>query len=758
MVYNKTKIHKPYTSGLLSSAAMNLKFVSNRTKYVIVSISLLAILLCSGAFANSTLTVTAQNSATSGVSSTTYPSHAPTFTGPASHALLAFGPLKTSAGDSPSSTSSSLPTKTGSMPYLNPKSSEHSGNAPASPTVPPVVNCQPQSAGCDSISGSKGGATTNPNGINAVSSGSLYGTDVEPPDQSICAGAGYVMQVENIGEMEVFNTNLASQSAVIPLDQVMGLTSIPASMGGPWSSGGDISCLYDAGNGGHWFITEIVSNSSWAVDGPFGGCFAGKLNGCFEGLAVSQTNNPLGDYNVYFINPNQMNNDPGKGYLLNDFTKIGNTNDAFLVFYDEFILNGAVVPTCPAFGCYGFNGAQELAFTKKALEEGLPVMAPTGGPNSDFNMAYENMGNDPALYPVPANGAFQSASASCFKGTYAGAVCWYQVIPAQSPDATQFDNSHGGTGFVVATLDFFGNGDNRMAVFDWTGLSALNSNGCSTCSGGGISFGGQLFKGVEAYRDEGAACLAENGGFCGLGAQKAGPIPLGNNCVAYGLNATDVSSCPENGIASNGDGATQASYANGQLWFGISTLVTQKFYSGTETHLGVAYWAVGTYNFDNDNSLTLTTQGYITAMHEDLEFPAFAATDGSTVLVTFTLNGNAGNNGGYYPSSTYGLLTSSSTGLSGKLIYTADKGKSPQDGFSEYQGYAAGTRPRWGDYNYAIYMPSSPGSSTGRIYFATEFIASPNCSNAAFLKDSSCGGTRDTYANWANSLNYLPVK
>ena len=36
-----------------------------------------------------------------------------------------------------------------------------------------------------------------------------------------------------------------------------------------------------------------------------------------------------------------------------------------------------------------------------------------------------------------------------------GITCWVAVIPAQ-PVAGQFDNSHGGTGFMLGSLDFYG--------------------------------------------------------------------------------------------------------------------------------------------------------------------------------------------------------------------------------------------------------------------------------------------------------------
>ena len=121
---------------------------------------------------------------------------------------------------------------------------------------------------------------------------------------------------------------------------------------------------------------------------------------------------------------------------------------------------------------------------------------------------------------------------------------------------------------MVGTLDYYGQGDNRIAVFDWTGLDNLNSPYCFTC--GGIKFGGQLFSGVLFYYGEGF-----------LGAQKSGPIPLGDECGAAGLSvgAPPPASCPENGIATNGDFMTQVSQAQDQLWGATTTEIAQTYSS-----------------------------------------------------------------------------------------------------------------------------------------------------------------------------------
>lgn len=126
-------------------------------------------------------------------------------------------------------------------------------------------------------------------------------------------------------------------------------------------------------------------------------------------------------------------------------------------------------------------------------------------------------------------------------------------------------------------------------------------------------------------------------------------------------------------------------------------------------------------------------------------------------VLFFTLAGNGGptgaDNGGYYPSTAFGRLTATSKGLLKSKINIADLGQSPQDGFTEYQGYPGPTRPRWGDYSAGAYLPNSGD----RIYFANEYIQYPNCEPPAFnpYAIGTCGGTRDGQANWGTSVNYV---
>jgi hypothetical protein len=592
--------------------------------------------------------------------------------------------------------------------------------------TPPSVSCAPLGSGCDRISLSAGGAR-GVIGIDAVDSATqapnVLGTDIEPADQGLCAGNGYVVEDNNLGEILIFNNRLNRVSSVIPLDTLMGLTAKG------WSSGGDISCLYDYGNGGHWFFTEFASANTEASGGAFTGCFAGVANACHEAIAVTKGNNPFGPYNVYYSNADYNPSEPGAPSLLNDFGKIAVTRDAFLYFYDEFPL------VTPGIGGGAFNGAQELAFSKGAMERGEPVVLGNGKPNRFFNVAIENMGT----LPTP-NGTCASDDTTHLPGI----TCWYSVIPAMPPDPSQFDNSHGGSGFMLDTLDFYGQGDNRIAVFDWTGLAALGSPGCSACRA--LKFGGQLFSGTQFYYGEGVPA-----------AQKAGPIPLGDECGAAGLSTgtPPPASCPEGGIATNGDNFTQASQAQGELWGAISTEVNQTFGSSSETHQGAAYWVIGTNSFDRRGVFTLTSQAYVTPAREEVEFPVIAAPDNGKAVMFFTLSGNGGptsaDKGGFYPSTAYGLLTAYSGGLLASRINVVDFGQAPQDGFTEYMGYPGTTRPRWGDYSGGVY-----DASAGKVYFATNYIAYPACAPPAFtLTLATCGGTRDGLANWGTSVNSL---
>ena len=497
-----------------------------------------------------------------------------------------------------------------------------------------------------------------------------------------------------------------------------------------WSSGGDIMCQYDYSNGGHWIFTEFVSASTEASGGPFSGCFAGVANTCYEGIAVTKGNSPFGPYNVYYLNSNYNPAEPGAPYLLNDFTKIGVSRDAFLLFYDEFPLVTAGI------GGGFFNGAQEFAIDKNALEKGLPVSLPSGKPNPFFNVAIENMGT----LPTP-DGTCASDNAT----GAAGVTCWFSVIPAMPPDPSQYDNSHGGSAFMLDSLDFFGQGDSRIAVFDWTGLSALDSPGCVVLQGAQVRRPAVLRRAAVLRQLRGRRGPAEGRADSARrrvrrrGAEHrhhaAGQLPRGPG--------RDQRRQLHPGLAGTGPAVGRDQHECSRVVQGLRP----------ETHQGAAYWVIGTDSFDRSGVFRLTGQGYVAPAHEDLAFPDIAAGDSGPAALFFTLTGDGGptgaDNGGFYPSTAFGRLFAGSSTLLASKVSVADPGQSPTDGFSEYQGYPGRIGPRWGDYSAGVYDPGS-----GKIFFSTNYIQYPNCAPPAFtLALATCGGTRDGFANWGTSVN-----
>ena len=394
-----------------------------------------------------------------------------------------------------------------------------------------------------------------------------------------------------------------------------------------------------------------------------------------------------------------------------------------------------------------FNGAQEFAFRKSALEQGLPVKK-NGKPNPAVTVARENMGT------IPTPDGTCARDKILHQG---GITCWVAVIPAQ-PVAGQFDNNHGGTGFMEGSLDFYGflplatSGDNRIAAWAWTGLSALNSSGCASCS--------------SAIRFQRPALLRRRPLLRSRDGQLRRDLrPAADRPDTAGRRVRrqlrhDAASCPEGGINTNGDNLTQVSQAQGQLWTATSTQIAQTYTrANAEIHMGAVYWVVNKRSFDKTGKFTLTSQGYVSPKHEDLSMPAMAATptNGGKAIMLFTLTGNGGptgaDHGGFFPSTAFGRLTSTSGGMLNSTVNVADLGKSPQDGFTEYQGFPGTTRPRWGDYSWGLFVPGTGG----RIYFANEYIQYPNCTGKAFDPNAipTCGGTRDGMANWGTSVNYV---
>src|SRR6202161_515085 len=239
----------------------------------LLSLPVALIVLSGGAASARVATTTTTVKATSTVTSSSLGTSSPTFTGPAASGCATAG-CSLLTGPFPSPSTANLPTsppgataaaKNAATPKQLAAAATDGPHAMPSPVfkrdgadpTPPTVSCQPLGPGCDPISTSAGGAK-GVKGLNAVDSGTLSTNilvppDIEPADQGLCASNRYVVETNNIGEILVFNTALQRKSAPIPLDTLMGLTAKG------YSSGGDVSCVFDPNNGGARFFPEISS-------------------------------------------------------------------------------------------------------------------------------------------------------------------------------------------------------------------------------------------------------------------------------------------------------------------------------------------------------------------------------------------------------------------------------------------------------------------------------------------------------------------
>jgi hypothetical protein len=128
-------------------------------------------------------------------------------------------------------------------------------------------------------------------------------------------------------------------------------------------------------------------------------------------------------------------------------------------------------------------------------------------------------------------------------------------------------------------------------------------------------------------------------------------------------------------------------------------------------------------------------QGYVANWNNDVVFPSIApstpsATSGQMV---YTLTGND-----HYPSV---ATTAVSDGHAPSNISVMIPG---QDVLDDFAWYLFGT-PRWGDYSAAV-------QDGHMAYLATEYIQYQSCSDADFLFDPTCGGTRSEFTNWGTGL------
>ena len=295
----------------------------------------------------------------------------------------------------------------------------------------------------------------------------------------------------------------------------------------------------------------------------------------------------------------------------------------------------------------------------------------------------------------------------------------YSLQPATSPAAADWETADGGTEYLLSALDFDGTLDNRIAVWALTNTASLQ-----TAS--------------PAVRISSAVLPSEVYGQPPDAVQKDGPTPFASvvQQLFGAKNSTSSSAPQEELLAGNDDRMNQAVFAGGRLWGALNTVVKPP---EGPTNVGSAYFVVSPSVAGGQVAGTVTAQGYVAVAGQNLLFPSIAVTTGGTAVYTASLAGPD-----FFPSSVYATIDPQA-GPSD--VHVAGAGLGPEDGFTGYPPFG-GPTARWGDYSAAV--PDASGS----VWLATEYIGQ-TCTLQEFLADTTCGGTRTTFANWGTYVTQV---
>ena len=251
----------------------------------------------------------------------------------------------------------------------------------------------------------------------AAGTGPYAGTqgDLEPPDQGLCVGNGFVLETINLA-LRVDDTSGSPQTLPVPINQFLDVApEFDGASFGPFLS--DPKCYYDASTG-RWFFTVLelgLDPSTAAFDGT-----------AAQYVAVSTSDDPTLGWNIYsFDTTNDFGPDcPCAG----DQPLIGADQYGFFVSTNSF----------PLFAD-GFNGAVIYAISKSQLVAGAP---------------------SPTIVQLDEPKLAEGQA--------------YSVQPATTPSGI-YDTTFGGTEYFMSALDFNNTADTRIAVWSVNNTSSLDS-------------------------------------------------------------------------------------------------------------------------------------------------------------------------------------------------------------------------------------------------------------------------------------------
>ena len=401
---------------------------------------------------------------------------------------------------------------------------------------------------------------------------------VEPPDQGLCAGNGFVLETVN-DVLQVYDTAghpLLNGGQAVDLNTFYGYppaivrSGTNAGQRGPSIT--DPSCIYDQAIGRFVHI-------ALTLDTTLSGALVGTNH---LDIAVSDTGDPTGSWTIFKL-PVQNDGTEGTpnhqcgGPCLGDYPHIGADANGIYLTTNEFSLFGP-----------GFFGAQVYAIANHALTNG------SGGPVSALLFNTLGMGPDGAGFTV-----------------------W----PAQTP-GNQFA---GNTEFFLSSDAVFSDAGTSNVILMWTmaHTSALNSAAAPTLTVATLA--------VDTYAVPGLATQPAGNRPLGTCIADTVIVPNCNTGIA-GIGSHDNSTFgpPNGGLNANDSRMQQVMYANGKLWGALDTTVNV----GGQDRAGVAFYVISPF------STKVVLQGQGGVANTDLTYPAVGVTASGRGVMTFTLTGD----------------------------------------------------------------------------------------------------------------------
>jgi hypothetical protein len=529
---------------------------------------------------------------------------------------------------------------------------------------------------------------------------------VEPPDQGLCAGNGFVLETVNM-VLRVYDTNGNPAGPVTDLNTFYGYpAAIDRSTGAFGPQIFDPSCYFDSDTQ-RWFHLAGTADRVGTTS-----VLSGRNH---LDLAVSQTPSPLGAWNIYRI-PTQNDGTDGtpnhhcdNGPCAADYPHLGADANGIYISTNEY----PFFPVRP-----GFRGAQIYALSKQALASGLPSVTVI---------------------------QFDTVDPSLLLDGHPGFTVW----PATTPAST-YATDLGGTQYFLSSVAVFNTttqqpftvqSDNRLRIWALSNTQSLNTSSPALALQHGVVE-------VETYAVPSSIFLP---------VQKAGDFPLGQ-CLNDATLATPfgigcwrwivLTKPPGNEVEplvyTSFSIMQGVVFADGKLWGTLNTGLG----FGHSAQVGIAYFVIRPQISVGAVGGQVVTQGYLGLENNNLTYPAVGVTADGKGVISFTLVGED-----HFPSAAYTTLDA----IAGAGdIHVVAEGLGPEDGLFGYKAIVGvGPRPaaRWGDYG----ATAVDGNS---IWIASEYIGqtctlSEFASSLTINQQGVCGGTRTGGANWYTRVSKI---